>query len=125
MLRSSPDLPLADAVTSYLFNSQLLQVPGEDRLVLLAPIEVQENPRARAAAEAAVAGNGPIGRIQYVDVRQSMRNGGGPACLRLRVVLTPEELTATLGEAGAKRIMGLGIALIVGGVLLIEIGATH
>jgi succinylarginine dihydrolase len=89
------DLPLADAVSSYLFNSQLLEVPGEDRLVLLAPVEVRENARARAAAEAVVAGNGPIGRIEYVDVRQSMRNGGGPACLRLRVVLTDEELAAT------------------------------
>ena len=31
--------------------------------------------------------NGPIGRVIYVDVRQSMRNGGGPACLRLRVAM--------------------------------------
>jgi succinylarginine dihydrolase len=42
-----------------------------------------------------VASNGPIGRVDYVDVRQSMHNGGGPACLRLRVVLTPAELAAT------------------------------
>jgi succinylarginine dihydrolase len=39
-----------------------------------------------------VAGNGPIGRVEFVDVRQSMRNGGGPACLRLRVVMTEDEL---------------------------------
>ena len=38
--------------------------------------------------------NGPIGRVEYVDVRQSMRNGGGPACLRLRVVMTDRELEA-------------------------------
>ncbi|MEM7640856.1 MAG: N-succinylarginine dihydrolase, partial [Pseudomonadota bacterium] len=44
--------------------------------------------------ERLVQGNGPIGRVQYVDVRQSMRNGGGPACLRLRVVMTPEERAA-------------------------------
>jgi succinylarginine dihydrolase len=92
---SEAELPLADAISSYLFNSQLLVVPGEDRLVLLAPIEASENPRAYAVAEALVASNGPIGRVDYVDVRQSMHNGGGPACLRLRVVLTPAELAAT------------------------------
>jgi len=89
------DLPMADLVASYLFNSQLLVVPGEDRLVLLAPAETRDNPRAFAVAESLSASNGPIGRVEYVDVRQSMRNGGGPACLRLRVVLTEEELAAT------------------------------
>ncbi|MEO0466660.1 MAG: N-succinylarginine dihydrolase [Pseudomonadota bacterium] len=88
------EVPLADAISSYLFNSQLLQMPGEDRLVLVAPTETQETDSTRRYCEALVAGNGPIGRVQYVDVRQSMRNGGGPACLRLRVVLTPSELEA-------------------------------
>jgi succinylarginine dihydrolase len=92
---SEADLPLADLVASYLFNSQLLVVPGEDRLVLLAPAETRDNPRAHAVAESLSSSNGPIGRVDYVDVRQSMRNGGGPACLRLRVVLTPDELAAT------------------------------
>ena len=36
-----------------------------------------------------IAGNGPIRRVEVVDVRQSMANGGGPACLRLRVVADP------------------------------------
>ncbi|MEO0449907.1 MAG: N-succinylarginine dihydrolase [Pseudomonadota bacterium] len=85
------EVPLEDAIRSYLFNSQLLQWPGEDRLVLLAPMETQETESTRAFCERMVDGNGPIGRVQYVDVRQSMRNGGGPACLRLRVVMTPEE----------------------------------
>lgn len=88
------EVPLADAIKSYLFNSQLLQWPGEDRLVLLAPSETQETASTRAYCEQLVQGNGPIGRVQYVDVRQSMRNGGGPACLRLRVVMTPEERAA-------------------------------
>ncbi len=87
-------VPLEDAIASYLFNSQLLAWPGEDRLVLLAPMETHENPKTRAYCEALVAGNGPIGRVQFADVRQSMRNGGGPACLRLRVVMTPEERAA-------------------------------
>ncbi|HEX6860153.1 MAG TPA: N-succinylarginine dihydrolase [Caulobacteraceae bacterium] len=92
---SNADLPIEDAIKSYLFNSQLLALPGEDRLTLLAPAETRENPRAHAAAEAIAGSNGPIGRVEYVDVRQSMRNGGGPACLRLRVVLTEEELGRT------------------------------
>ncbi len=85
------EVPLTDAIKSYLFNSQLLQWPGEDRLVLLAPLETQETASTRAYCERLVDGNGPIGRVQYVDVRQSMRNGGGPACLRLRVVMTPQQ----------------------------------
>ena len=92
---SEADLPMADLVASYLFNSQLLVIPGEDRLVLLAPAETRDNPRAHAVAESLATSNGPIGRVDYVDVRQSMRNGGGPACLRLRVVLTESELAAT------------------------------
>jgi succinylarginine dihydrolase len=91
---SSADLPLGDAITSYLFNSMLIQVPGEDRLSLICPVETQENPRAAAVVEGLIASNGPIGAVRYVDVRQSMRNGGGPACLRLRVVLTGTELAA-------------------------------
>ena len=92
---SSADLPLADAISSYLFNSMLVQIPGEDRLTLICPTETRDNPRAHAVAQALTASNGPIGAVNYVDVRQSMRNGGGPACLRLRVVLTEAERAAT------------------------------
>lgn len=91
---SSADLPLADAISSYLFNSMLVSLPGEDRLTLICPTETRDNPRSHAVAERLAASNGPIGRIEYVDVRQSMRNGGGPACLRLRVVLTEAEQAA-------------------------------
>ncbi len=88
------EVPVGDAIRGYLFNSQLLAVPGEDRLVLIAPTETQETDTARAFCERMVEGNGPIGRVVYADVRQSMRNGGGPACLRLRVVMTEEEIDA-------------------------------
>ena len=73
----------------------LIQVPGDDRLTLICPTETRDNPRSHAVAERIAGSNGPIGRVQYVDVRQSMRNGGGPACLRLRVVLNEAELAAT------------------------------
>lgn len=88
------EVPIEDAVKSYLFNSQLLKVPGEERLVLNAPTETQDMPSTREFCERMVSGNGPIGRVNYVDVRQSMRNGGGPACLRLRVVMTEDEINA-------------------------------
>lgn len=92
---ASADLPLSDAIASYLFNSMLVQIPGEDRLTLICPTETRDNLNSHAVAEGLAASNGPIGRVEYVDVRQSMRNGGGPACLRLRVALTGEELAAT------------------------------
>ncbi|MDP1632074.1 MAG: N-succinylarginine dihydrolase [Caulobacter sp.] len=91
---AAADLPLSEAIASYLFNSMLVSLPGEDRLTLIAPMETAETPRAKAAVDRAMASNGPIGRVEYVDVRQSMRNGGGPACLRLRVALTDAELAA-------------------------------
>lgn len=88
------EVPMKDAITSYLFNSQLLTWPGEDRMVLIAPKETEETATTREYCEALVSGNAPIGRVEYADVRQSMKNGGGPACLRLRVVLTEEERAA-------------------------------
>ncbi len=80
------DLPVADAVSSYLFNSQLLSRP-DGGMTLLCPQEVAETPTAHAAARKILAAGTPIDDLQFADLRQSMRNGGGPACLRLRVVL--------------------------------------
>lgn len=79
---------LADAIQSYLFNAQLLTLPAGD-MGLVIPLEAWEHPRVRAWLDAMLAGNGPIRRVLPVDVRQSMANGGGPACLRLRVVADP------------------------------------
>jgi succinylarginine dihydrolase len=76
---------LADAVSSYLFNGQLVTLPeGEQALVI--PEEAWNSPPVRRYLDDMLAGNGPIRRVVPVDVRQSMANGGGPACLRLRVV---------------------------------------
>lgn len=85
------DVPLADAIKAYLFNSMLVQFPGENRLTLVAPTETEDMLSTRKYCEGLATGNGPIGAVKFVDVRQSMRNGGGPACLRLRVTLTEEE----------------------------------
>lgn len=82
---------LADAIQSYLFNAQLLTLPtGEMALVI--PLEAWEHPRVRAWLDGMLASNGPIRRVLPVDVRQSMANGGGPACLRLRVVADPSSV---------------------------------
>jgi len=88
------DVPLADAITSYIFNSQLLVWPDVGRQVLLSPKETEETDTTNAYCAKMVAGNGPIGAVKFANVRQSMRNGGGPACLRLRVVLTEAEQAA-------------------------------
>ncbi|MEZ5957065.1 MAG: N-succinylarginine dihydrolase [Hyphomonadaceae bacterium] len=86
---------LDDAVTSYLFNSQLLRLPGATTLTLIAPTEVREsNKTAAYVAEMIAQPNAAIGQVEYVEVRESMRNGGGPACLRLRIVMTPEQRAA-------------------------------
>jgi succinylarginine dihydrolase len=85
----SAEVPLTDAVSSYLFNSQLVRVG--DALSLIAPVEVRENNRTAPYVGKMLSGEGPIRRAEYVDVRESMRNGGGPACLRLRVVVTDAE----------------------------------
>jgi succinylarginine dihydrolase len=83
-------IPLADAVSSYLFNSQLVQLPDQT-MALIAPAECRENVRTRTFLEGLLNQDTPIRKVHYVDVRQSMNNGGGPACLRLRVVLTERE----------------------------------
>jgi succinylarginine dihydrolase len=80
---------MADAIRSYLFNAQLVTLPGGGGMGLVLPTEAQNTPAVWTWLEAMVAGNGPIRRLIPVDVRQSMANGGGPACLRLRVVANP------------------------------------
>lgn len=79
---------LDEAITSYLFNAQLLTLPtGEQALIV--PTECRDSAAVSGWLDALLAGNGPIRKVLYVDVRQSMANGGGPACLRLRVVADP------------------------------------
>ena len=82
------EVPLADAVRSYLFNAQLV-TPPDGQPTLIVPTEARETTSVWNWIERHVAGNGPIRRVEVVDVRQSMANGGGPACLRLRVVADP------------------------------------
>ena len=90
---ASADVSVADAVGSYLFNSQLLSKEGV-KMALLIQQECRENAAVAQYLDSLVAGGGPIDELIDFDLRQSMRNGGGPACLRLRVVLTQTEAAA-------------------------------
>lgn len=88
-------LSLEEAVASYLFNSQLLTLPESKEMMLLAPVECQHNTRVKACIDTLLQdSNNPVTSVTYMDLKQSMRNGGGPACLRLRVPLNENELKA-------------------------------
>ena len=99
---------LAEAVKSYLFNAQLVTLP-DATMALIVPLEAWDNPLVRRWLDQMLAGNGPIRRVIPVDVRQSMANGGGPACLRLRVVADPATVDPRflLGDANADKIAGI------------------
>lgn len=90
---SAGAVPLADAVRSYLFNSQLV-TKADGRMVLVVPQECEENPAVARALQDLLASGGPVNELLSFDLRQSMRNGGGPACLRLRVALTDAQAGA-------------------------------
>ena len=87
------EVSVQDAVSTYLFNTQLI-TPPDGIMTLIAPTECEENPRVKAYLDSLVERDNPIKRVKFFDVKQSMRNGGGPACLRLRVALNDEELKA-------------------------------
>lgn len=81
-----------DTVKSYLFNSQLVTMP-DGKMSLIAPSECEKAPSVKKFLENLVADStNPVAKVLFFDLRQSMRNGGGPACLRFRAVLTEDEL---------------------------------
>ena len=96
---------LDEAIKTYLFNAQLLTLP-DGTMALVVPDDCQRSASVWAWCESMLAGNGPIRQVIPVDVRQSMANGGGPACLRLRVVADPATVDARflLDDMKAQRI---------------------
>jgi len=92
-LATEAELSLRDAVSSYPFNSELVSL-DDGTMVLIAPAEAQANAPARAYLERAVSEIPALTAVHYVDVNGSMKNGGGPACLRLRVLLNEAEKDA-------------------------------
>lgn len=93
-LAENSELSLSDAVQTYIFNSQLVTLP-DNSMALIAPLECRDHPGVQRFLLRVLSSTDTIRSVHYLDVRQSMQNGGGPACLRLRVVLTPDQL-ATL-----------------------------
>jgi succinylarginine dihydrolase len=87
------EVSLAEAVDSYLFNSQLVTLPAGG-MALVCQAECREHAATSRWLDGLLAGENPIIAVHPVEIRQSMRNGGGPACLRLRVVLSPAGLAA-------------------------------
>jgi succinylarginine dihydrolase len=85
---------LEDAISSYVFNAQLVDAPGANGLTLIAPQDAAENASVKAYLNGLVASDAPIGAVRFLDLRESMRNGGGPACLRLRIEMTERERAA-------------------------------
>lgn len=87
-------ISVADAVSSYLFNSQLITLPNQN-MALIAPAECETLPSTKAFIDDMLrSSSNPVSSVHYLDLKQSMRNGGGPACLRLRVVLNEQQLSA-------------------------------
>ncbi|BDI61628.1 N-succinylarginine dihydrolase [Qipengyuania nanhaisediminis] len=101
----SDKVSLAEAIRTYLFNAQLLTL-DDGSMSLIVPEECRESTSVWAYCEEMMASNGPIRTVVPVDVRQSMANGGGPACLRLRVVCDPATVDPRflLDEAKADRL---------------------
>lgn len=93
LMAKSSDFPIADAIKSYVFNSQLV-TRDDGSMSLIVPSDAQDIDSARAFLEATLAADNPITEVIYRDVRESMKNGGGPACLRLRVAMTEAQMAA-------------------------------
>jgi len=82
-----------DAVRSYLFNSQLLS-RDDGSMLLVVPEECRNNERVWSYLSQLTGQQGVVKEVKVFDLKQSMQNGGGPACLRLRVALKETELAA-------------------------------
>lgn len=87
------EVSVAEAVKTYLFNTQVISLPNGE-MAIIAPTECQESATVSAYLNELKQRNTPIKQIHYYDVKQSMRNGGGPACLRLRVAMSEQEKQA-------------------------------
>lgn len=87
------EVSVQDAIKSYLFNTQIITLANGD-MAIIAPTDCKENPAVSNYLTSLVGQNTPIKHVYYHDVKESMRNGGGPACLRLRVAMTETEYAA-------------------------------
>ncbi len=96
---SNSQLPLADAVRSYLFNSQIVRPAAtgaradSPRYILICPHHCEQIPAVTQLIASWLADpHFPIDEVRFVRLAESMANGGGPACLRLRMRLEYDEV---------------------------------
>lgn len=98
LLVKTADIPLDLAISTYLFNSQIVTT-GDGSTCMILPVECEDNAQVKQYVMERIVGSGFVQKALFVDVRQSMRNGGGPACLRLRVMLSEAESASLHGRA--------------------------
>ncbi len=84
------EVTVQEAIQTYLFNTQVITLPSGE-MAIIAPTECRDHPRVSAYLAELTGRGTPIKHVHYYDVKQSMRNGGGPACLRLRVAMSEAE----------------------------------
>lgn len=97
VLAHESELSMRDAVAAYPFNSQIVSLP-DGSMSIVAPTEARDSRSCRSFLERVIAEDNPVRSIHYIDVNASMDNGGGPACLRLRIPLTERERSAVRGR---------------------------
>ncbi len=90
---STEQVAIKDAVNTYLFNTQIVTLK-DNSMAIIAPMHCRENERVHDFLQSLIVANNPVNHVKFFDVNESMKNGGGPACLRLRVALTEDELMA-------------------------------
>ena len=90
---ATEQVSIEDAVSTYLFNTQIVNLNDND-MAIIAPLHCRDNARVNDYLQSVIAADNPISQLIFLDVNESMKNGGGPACLRLRVSLTESELAA-------------------------------
>ena len=97
---SEKELTLDDAIKSYFFNSQIVTTSqaGQTSWTILCPVQVQQNPATNELVKRLCAEQ-VFHAVHFVDLGQSMDGGGGPACLRLRVPLSEQELACVPAAA--------------------------
>lgn len=87
------EVSVSAAVKTYLFNTQIITLP-DGTMAIIAPTECRDHPEVSAYLASLTGRGTPIRQVCYFDVKQSMQNGGGPACLRLRVAMSAAERQA-------------------------------
>ena len=90
---TTEQVAIKEAVNTYLFNTQIVTL-NDNSMAIIAPMHCRENKRVYDFLQSLIADNNPINDVKFFDVNESMKNGGGPACLRLRVALSEAELQA-------------------------------